>query len=131
MPARRSIPIERIAETSTRTIAGRKFTVGFESHAVTAGDVWLFDPATHVLASGDLVTLPAPLFDTACAEHWRGALDRLAAVDFKILVPGHGAPMHRADFATYRARSIICSTAPPARRPKKSASMAGCTMPTR
>jgi glyoxylase-like metal-dependent hydrolase (beta-lactamase superfamily II) len=95
-------PDQRIAETSMRTIAGRKLRVGYESDAVTAGDVWLFDPATQVLASGDLVTLPAPLFDTACADHWRGALDRLATVDFKVLVPGHGAPMHRAGFTTYR-----------------------------
>ena len=95
-------PDQRVMKTSELTIAGRKLRVGYESDAVTAGDVWLFDPATHVLASGDLVTLPAPLFDTACAEHWRGALERLAGVDFNLLVPGHGAPMHRAEFATYR-----------------------------
>ena len=95
-------PDVRITATGTREIAGRKVEIGFEGHAVTGGDVWLFDPATHVLASGDLVTLPAPLFDTACAERWRASLGRLDAVDFKILVPGHGAPMRRKDFATYR-----------------------------
>lgn len=95
-------PDERIGETSTRTIAGSAFRVGFESHAVTAGDVWLFDPASRVLASGDLVTLPAPLFDTACAANWKSALDRLGEIDFKVLVPGHGATMGRADLATYR-----------------------------
>jgi len=95
-------PDVHITETSTRTIAGRKLETGFESYAVTAGDVWLFDPATHLLASGDLVTLPAPLFDTACAEHWRVALGRLDGVDFNVLIPGHGAPMQRADFVVYR-----------------------------
>jgi len=95
-------PDERIGETLTRTIAGHAFRVGFESHAVTAGDVWLFDPASRVLASGDLVTLPAPLFDTACAERWKSAIDRLGGIDFKVLVPGHGATMGRADLATYR-----------------------------
>ena len=95
-------PDERIGDTATHTIAGHVFRVGFESHAVTAGDVWLFDPTTRVLASGDLVTLPAPLFDTACAAHWKSALGRLAEIDFKVLVPGHGAPMGRADLATYR-----------------------------
>jgi glyoxylase-like metal-dependent hydrolase (beta-lactamase superfamily II) len=95
-------PDERIVEGGSRTIAGRAFRVGYENHAVTAGDVWLYDPKTRVLASGDLVTLPAPLFDTACPEHWRTALGRLAAVDFKTLVPGHGAPMRKADFAIYR-----------------------------
>jgi glyoxylase-like metal-dependent hydrolase (beta-lactamase superfamily II) len=95
-------PDERIGETSTRTIAGHEFRVGFESHAVTAGDVWVFDPASRVIASGDLVTLPAPLFDTACADRWKSALGRLADIDFKVLVPGHGAPLGRADLATYR-----------------------------
>ena len=49
-----------------------------EARAVTAGDVWLFDPATRVLAAGDLVTLPAPFLDTACPERWKAALDRVA-----------------------------------------------------
>jgi glyoxylase-like metal-dependent hydrolase (beta-lactamase superfamily II) len=95
-------PDERIADTSMRTIAGHAFRVGFESRAVTAGDVWLFDPESRVLASGDLVTLPAPLFDTACPERWKAALGRLADIDFKVLVPGHGARMGHADLATYR-----------------------------
>ena len=95
-------PDVRIGETSMRMLSGHAFRVGFESHAVTAGDVWLFDPASRVLASGDLVTLPAPLFDTACAARWKGALGRLSEIDFKVLVPGHGAPMGRADLATYR-----------------------------
>ena len=79
---------------------------------MTAGDVWLFDPATRVLASGDLVTLPAPLFDTACAKQWKSALGRISEVDFKVLIPGHGAPMGRADLATYRRafdRLLACA----------------------
>ena len=95
-------PDERITEGGVRTIAGRTFRVGFERNAVTAGDVWLYEPATRVLASGDLVTLPAPLFDTACPERWRDALDRLDQIGFTTLIPGHGAPMSRKDFATYR-----------------------------
>jgi hypothetical protein len=30
------------------------------------------------------------------------ALGELAHTDFKVLVPGHGAPMHRAQFEAYR-----------------------------
>jgi glyoxylase-like metal-dependent hydrolase (beta-lactamase superfamily II) len=96
-------PGERIGTTASRMIAGRKLTVGFEGNAVTAGDVWLFDPTTRVLAAGDLVTLPAPLFDTACPAHWQAALGRLEKIDFEQLVPGHGAPMRRAQFASYRS----------------------------
>jgi glyoxylase-like metal-dependent hydrolase (beta-lactamase superfamily II) len=84
------------------TIAGRQVALHLENNAVTGGDVWLFDPATHVLVAGDLVTLPVPFLDTACPEHWKRALRNLADADFRILIPGHGAPMHRLEFERYR-----------------------------
>jgi glyoxylase-like metal-dependent hydrolase (beta-lactamase superfamily II) len=83
-------------------IAGRALQVHLELNAVTAGDIWVFDPKTHVLLSGDLVTLPAPFFETACPAHWRESLGRLEKTPFEVLVPGHGAPMHRAQFTAYR-----------------------------
>jgi glyoxylase-like metal-dependent hydrolase (beta-lactamase superfamily II) len=91
-----------VRATGERPLAGRPFLVGLAAHAATAGDVWLYSPQSRVLASGDLVTLPAPLLDTACPAQWQAALDRLAEVDFEWLVPGHGAPMQRAGFETYR-----------------------------
>ena len=105
-------PDARIAKGATETVAGRRMQVGFETRAVTAGDVWLFDPATRVLAAGDLVTLPAPFFDTACPARWKGALAHLDKVGFATLVPGHGAPMTRAQFAVYRTafgRLLACA----------------------
>lgn len=95
-------PDERVERSSVQTIAGRRVQIGLETRAVTAGDVWLFDPATRTLAAGDLVTLPAPLFDTACPARWQAALGHLAKVDFERLVPGHGAPLTRAQFAAWR-----------------------------
>jgi glyoxylase-like metal-dependent hydrolase (beta-lactamase superfamily II) len=87
---------------ATRALAGKPLRWGFERASVTAGDVWLFDPATRVLISGDLVTLPAPFLDTACPARWRATLERLDQVEFDILLPGHGAPMTHADFGRYR-----------------------------
>jgi len=72
------------------------------SHAATEGDTWIYDPATRTLVAGDLVVLPAPFFDTACAKGWRTALDALAAVPFAQLYPGHGPMLGRAQFETYR-----------------------------
>lgn len=95
-------PDETVTASGERTLAGRTLRIGLETHAVTAGDLWLLDPETGVLAAGDLVTLPAPFFDTACPERWRSALDRLAETGFELLVPGHGEPMTRAAFETYR-----------------------------
>jgi len=97
-----STPDLVIGERSTLELAGLGLSIGVERQAVTAGDVWVYEPSSQVLAAGDLVTLPAPLFDTACPERWRTALGDLDRVDFRMLVPGHGAPMHRAEFKTYR-----------------------------
>lgn len=76
--------------------------IHLEKDAVTAGDLWIFDRNTGTLVAGDLVTLPYPFLDTACPAGWRASLDRLAAVKFKRLVPGHGPVMTRADFERYR-----------------------------
>jgi glyoxylase-like metal-dependent hydrolase (beta-lactamase superfamily II) len=62
----------------------------------------VLDEKTGVLIAGDLVTLPAPFLDTACPARWGESLDRLAKVEFDLLVPGHGAPMTHTQFASYR-----------------------------
>ena len=88
-------PDEVIAKSGRQRIAGRDFDVHLQMRAVTEGDVWLYEPSTRTLAAGDLVTLPVPLLDAACAGRWKAALTDLDRVQFKTLVPGHGAPMSR------------------------------------
>jgi glyoxylase-like metal-dependent hydrolase (beta-lactamase superfamily II) len=61
-----STPNVVIRERDTIAVAGLGLSIGVEAQAVTAGDVWVYEPNSVVLAAGDLVTLPAPLFDTAC-----------------------------------------------------------------
>ncbi|HEU4813651.1 MAG TPA: MBL fold metallo-hydrolase [Xanthomonadaceae bacterium] len=96
------LPTETVSRGEQGTIAGRKVYVGLSEHAVTAGDLWLYDPTTRVLLAGDLVTLPVPFLDTACPEGWQDALSVLDATDFTLLVPGHGAPMDRIGFEAWR-----------------------------
>ena len=96
------LPTVAITSAGERSIAGRRLQVGLAGHAVTAADVWLYDPATRVLLAGDLVTLPVPLLDTACTAGWSDALHGLEAIGFERLVPGHGGTMDRAGFARYR-----------------------------
>jgi glyoxylase-like metal-dependent hydrolase (beta-lactamase superfamily II) len=95
-------PTELMTKSAPLTIAGRDLQLHLESHAVTAGDVWVFDPETRVLLAGDLVTLPAPLFESACPARWRASLAHLEKAPFDWLVPGHGAPMHKPEFTAYR-----------------------------
>ncbi len=95
-------PDVTITASGARRLAGRRLQLHLQAHSVTAGDVWLFDPSTRVLIAGDLVTLPVPFLDTACPTRWAAALDDLARQPFTRLVPGHGAPLDRAQFDVYR-----------------------------
>jgi glyoxylase-like metal-dependent hydrolase (beta-lactamase superfamily II) len=105
-------PTDVVGTSGRRTIAGRDLELHLEHAAVTAGDLWVYDPTTRVLLAGDLVTLPAPFLDTACPQHWQASLRRLGRQRFRLLVPGHGAPMERAAFDRYRTafdRLLACA----------------------
>jgi glyoxylase-like metal-dependent hydrolase (beta-lactamase superfamily II) len=91
-----------VTESGARTIAGRPLDLGVTDGAVTDADLWLYDGATGVAVIGDLVTFPAPFFETACPAAWRQALDDVWAVPFKTAIPGHGEPMSRAQFDAWR-----------------------------
>jgi glyoxylase-like metal-dependent hydrolase (beta-lactamase superfamily II) len=95
-------PDQTIEDTATLPIAGRSLTLHLERGAATAGDIWVEDPQTHIVLSGDLVTLPVPFLDTACPQRWDASLRRIADVPFTTLIPGHGKPMSPQDFANYR-----------------------------
>lgn len=96
-------PTRPVTRSGEQRIAGRRMRVNLARFAATEGDVWLYDPATRVAIVGDLVVGLVPFMDTACAEGWRRALGEIAATPFTTLIPGHGAPMSRADFTAWRA----------------------------
>lgn len=95
-------PDVTISSTRNWTLAGRRVRIGLETDAVTAGDVWLLDKKSGVLAAGDLVTLPVPFFDTACPPRWSAAMAKIEELPFDKLVPGHGPVLDREQFAQYR-----------------------------
>lgn len=95
-------PDEVIERSGRMAIGGRTFDVHLAADAVTAADVWLYDATSRIAVLGDLVTLPAPFLDTACPDGWKTALADVGAVPFEVAIPGHGAPMTRAQFEHYR-----------------------------
>jgi glyoxylase-like metal-dependent hydrolase (beta-lactamase superfamily II) len=102
-----------LSASGSKALAGRALDAHVETRAVSDGDVWILDRSSGVLISGDLVTLPVPLFDTACPEGWQQALGRIAVTEFRTLVPGHGAPLERDGFLRYRAAFdglLACAT---------------------
>ena len=96
-------PTRPVTGAGMQTIAGRRLQVNLAAHAATEGDVWIYDPEARLAVVGDLVVGLVPFMDTACAEGWRAALDRIAATPFTTLIPGHGEPMDRTAFLAWRA----------------------------
>jgi glyoxylase-like metal-dependent hydrolase (beta-lactamase superfamily II) len=83
-------------------LAGRRLDVRVTSGAVTDADLWLYDWRSRIAVIGDLVTFPAPFFETACPQRWREALDEVWATPFRTAIPGHGEPMTRDQFNVWR-----------------------------
>jgi glyoxylase-like metal-dependent hydrolase (beta-lactamase superfamily II) len=91
-----------IAKGGARRLAGRKFDLRVTDRAVTDADIWVYDRVSGIAVTGDLVTLPAPFFETACPDRWSAALDQIWALPFRSAIPGHGEPMSRTQFDRYR-----------------------------
>lgn len=67
--------------------------VMFLGRGNTDGDAVVWAPKQRVLAAGDLVVAPVPYAAHTYPGEWIATLKRLEAIDFAVLVPGHGAPM--------------------------------------
>lgn len=95
-------PDETVDENRDLVLAGRSLSLHVAERAVTARDLWIYDAAQRRAIVGDLVTGAVPFLDTACPEGWLHALDAVAAVGARQIIPGHGAPMNRTGFARWR-----------------------------
>lgn len=91
-----------VSEAGETRLAGKSFDVHLTHGAVTDADLWLYDAASRVAVLGDLVTFPAPFFETACPAAWRRALDEVRSIPFRVAIPGHGEPMDPAQFDAWR-----------------------------
>ena len=94
-----NVPVTGITQLSH---AGSTLELRLAPFAATEGDTWVYDRRTRVVAAGDLVVLPLPFFDTACAGGWRRALEAIDRTDFATLYPGHGPVLSHADLSRYR-----------------------------
>lgn len=95
-------PTRPIARSATMNIAGRALDLRVAPFAVTEADLWVYDLKEKVAIIGDLVVDIVPFMDTACPDGWAKALDEVEKVPFETVIPGHGAPMTRADFVQWK-----------------------------
>ena len=96
------LPTDPVTKSERRKIAGRDLDLHLAAYAATEGDVWVYDPKTRTVFTGDLVVAIAPFMDTACVDGWLAALDQIEAVPFNTLIPGHGERMDRAAFTQWK-----------------------------
>ena len=60
-------------------------------HANTAGDIVMWLPDERIVSTGDMVVLPSPYAFNVPPRAWAATLRELNKLDYKTLVPGHGA----------------------------------------
>jgi glyoxylase-like metal-dependent hydrolase (beta-lactamase superfamily II) len=95
-------PTVPVTKSVTMKIAGRKLEVHVAPFAATEADLWLYVPDEGLAIVGDLVVDIVPFMDTACADGWKKALGEVEKTPFEMLIPGHGAPMNRAQFLQWK-----------------------------
>ena len=95
-------PTVPVTQSGTMKIAGRKLDVHVAPFAATEADLWLYLPKEKIAIVGDLVVDIVPFMDTACPDGWKKALEEVEATPFVTLIPGHGAPMDRAQFVQWK-----------------------------
>jgi glyoxylase-like metal-dependent hydrolase (beta-lactamase superfamily II) len=87
-------PDSTFRTTLTLDLGGRTVELLHPGPAHTRGDVVAHLPDVGVLAAGDLLEDAAPWIDGADVPGWADALERLQALDVRVLLPAHGR-VHR------------------------------------
>ena len=79
--------------SQTLSVAGRRLELIDEDGAAAPGSIAVWDPESGVLFAGGLASFGRiPETGNGTLDTWIKALDRLAALPARIVVPAHGAP---------------------------------------
>ena len=102
-------------DSMTLDLGGRSVQLIHPGRGNTEGDVVVHVPDLRLLVSGDLVVAPTPYGFGSYPGDWLTALATLKALDWDMLIPGHGDPMRDRDYlnqltdliADFRAQATI------------------------
>ena len=89
-------------DTMTIVKAGREIQLHHPGRGHTAGDTLVFLPEERIVFTGDFfVGSPGanglPYMGDGFVHEWPASLDRLAALQFDTIVPGHGTPFQERE----------------------------------
>jgi glyoxylase-like metal-dependent hydrolase (beta-lactamase superfamily II) len=60
----------------------------------TDTDMFVYLPKERIVCTGDMMETGLAYLPDAWVNEWPDALEKLAALDFDLVLPGHGAPFH-------------------------------------
>jgi cyclase len=83
-------PTLTLAESMTLYRGGREIRLLFLGRGHTGGDVVVYLPKERVIATGDLLGTNPGYIGDAFITDWVATLEKLKAVDFDWVLPGHG-----------------------------------------
>jgi glyoxylase-like metal-dependent hydrolase (beta-lactamase superfamily II) len=108
------LPSLTYAQDTKVHLGGKEVRAAFYGRGHTNGDSVVYFPAERVIHTGDLFLKRVapeftPFFDFANGGsmlEWIPAMDRILALDFDTVIPGHGPVSTRADVEKWRADLI-------------------------
>jgi glyoxylase-like metal-dependent hydrolase (beta-lactamase superfamily II) len=88
-----TFPTKTFADRLTLSLGDREVQVLHYSRAVTPGDALLYLPNERIVITGDLLVNPISFALSCYPTEWLQTLEKIDALDARIIVPGHGAPL--------------------------------------
>lgn len=88
---------------------GREIRIEFLGRGNTGGDLVVFLPEERIVAGGDLIVAPIPYSFGSFLGDWAGTLDRVIALEPRVIVPGHGEPQRDVSYVR-RVQGLIRHT---------------------
>jgi cyclase len=90
---RHVIPDMTFGESLDLFVGGRRLQVLHYDRAVTPGDAFVYLPDERVVVTGDLLVNPVSFALSCYPTGWISTLERINALDARVIVPGHGEPL--------------------------------------
>ncbi len=81
----------------TIDLGGREVVIRHLGRGNTPGDLVIWLPQEHIIATGDIVVSPMPYAYNSSPGSWLGVLDAILALQPRALLPGHGEVQRPAD----------------------------------
>ena len=94
-------PSVTLSQSMTLFRGGREIRLMFLGRGHTGGDVVVFLPRERVAFTGDLQLANTSYMGDSYPAEWADTLERLKALEFDTMVPGHGTPFNDKARITY------------------------------